>query len=224
MPMMLQGGPFKAPVAGFHRFTVKQYHKMIADGVLTEDDRVELLEGYLVDKMPHDPIHDGTIQKINRRLVRAIPAGWEVRVQSAVTLSQSEPEPDLALVREDRNGFMNRHPGISDFGILIEVSNSTLDTDRAAGGVERLPDELIAGPRRSGRVAWRQGPTRSDKVRQGPTRSDNHEGATPQGVTPSWLSGTARQGLHRSETGGELRGCRQPSREPTSCSLPGLHE
>lgn len=134
MPMMLQGGPFKAPVAGFHRFTVKQYHKMIADGVLTEDDRVELLEGYLVDKMPHDPIHDGTIQKINRRLVRAIPAGWEVRVQSAVTLSQSEPEPDLALVREDRNGFMNRHPGISDFGILIEVSNSTLDTDRGDKG------------------------------------------------------------------------------------------
>ena len=134
MPMMLQGGPFKAPVAGFFRFTVKQYHKMIADGVLTEDDRVELLEGYLVDKMPHDPIHDGTIQKINRRLVRAIPAGWEVRVQSAVTLSQSEPEPDLALVREDRNGFMNRHPGISDFGILIEVSNSTLDTDRGDKG------------------------------------------------------------------------------------------
>ena len=45
MSMILQGGPLKAPVAGFHRFTVAQYHKMIEAGVLTEDDRVELLEG-----------------------------------------------------------------------------------------------------------------------------------------------------------------------------------
>ena len=45
MTAMLQGGPFLAPVAG-HRFTVKQYHKMIANGVFAEDDRVELLEGY----------------------------------------------------------------------------------------------------------------------------------------------------------------------------------
>ena len=59
MPMMLQGGPFAAPVAGLYRFTVKKYHKVIADGVMTEDDRVELLEGFLVDKMAHDPVHDG---------------------------------------------------------------------------------------------------------------------------------------------------------------------
>ena len=68
MSMVLQGGPFKAPVAGFRRFTVSEYHKMIETGVLTEDDRVELLEGYLVEKMPHDPIHDGTLQKVNRRV------------------------------------------------------------------------------------------------------------------------------------------------------------
>jgi Uma2 family endonuclease len=128
--MILQGGPFKAPVAGFRRFTVDEYHKMIEIGVLTEDDRVELLEGYLVEKMPHDPIHDGTLQKVNKRLLRAIPTGWDVRVQMAVTLGGSEPEPDIALVRDDPGGYMTRHPGPADFGVVIEVSNTSLDTDR----------------------------------------------------------------------------------------------
>lgn len=130
MSMILQGGPFKAPVAGFHRFTVAQYHKMIEAGVLTENDRVELLEGYLVEKMPHDPIHDGTLQKVNRRLLRAIPSGWELRIQMATTLGQSEPEPDGAIVREEPGGYMARHPAPADFGIVIEVSNTTLDSDR----------------------------------------------------------------------------------------------
>ena len=72
---MLQGGPFKAPVAGFHSFTVAQYHTMIETGVLTENDRVELLEGYVVEKMPHDALRDGTLQKLNRRLQRSLPGG-----------------------------------------------------------------------------------------------------------------------------------------------------
>jgi hypothetical protein len=104
MPMMLQGGPFKAPVAGFRRFTVREYHKMIEIGVLTEDDRIELLEGYLVEKMPDDPIHDGTLQRVNRRLQHVLPAGWELRVQMATTLGESEPEPGGAVVREDAAG------------------------------------------------------------------------------------------------------------------------
>jgi Uma2 family endonuclease len=128
--MVLQGGPFRAPIAGFRRFTVPEYHKLIEIGMLTEDDRVELLEGYLVEKMPHDPIHDGTLQKINRRLLRAIPNGWDLRIQMVATLGQSEPEPDGALVRDDSSGYMTRHPGPADFGIVIEVSNTTLDSDR----------------------------------------------------------------------------------------------
>lgn len=122
------------PSAKLHRISVQQYHRMIETGVLTEDDRVELLNGLLVEKMPHDPLHDGTVQKVNRRLSRSIPVGWEIRVQSAISLSSSEPEPDLALVREDADGFMTRHPGAIDFGIVIEVSNSTLDSDRTDKG------------------------------------------------------------------------------------------
>jgi Uma2 family endonuclease len=141
MSMILQGGPFKAPVAGFHRFTVAQYHKMIEAGVLTEDDRVELLEGYLVEKMPHDPLHDGTLQKVNRRLTPLLPPGWELRVQMSITLLKSEPEPDIAVVREDPSGYMTRHPGPADFGVLAEVANTSLDSDRD----DKLPIYARAG-------------------------------------------------------------------------------
>jgi len=117
-------------MAGFHRFTVDEYHKLIEVGILTENDRLELIDGYLVEKMPHDPIHDGTLQKVNRRLLRLLPPGWEARVQMAITLSRSEPEPDLAIVRESTDLYMSRHPSGQDFGIVIEVSNSSLDSDR----------------------------------------------------------------------------------------------
>lgn len=117
-------------MAGFRRFSVAEYHKLIEAGVLTENDRLELLDGYLVEKMPHNPIHDGTLQKVNRRLLTLLPTGWEARVQMAVTLSTSEPEPDVAVVRESADGYMTRHPGGADIGLMIEVSNSTLDSDR----------------------------------------------------------------------------------------------
>lgn len=122
--------PLRATMAGFRRFTVAEYHKLIEIGVLTENDRLELLDGYLVEKMPHDPIHDGTLQKVNRRLLALLPTGWEARVQMVVTLSHSEPEPDLAVVRESPNSYMTSHPGPADIALLIEVSNTTLDSDR----------------------------------------------------------------------------------------------
>jgi Uma2 family endonuclease len=130
MPMILQGGPFKAPVAGFHRFTIDQYHKMIETGVLTENDRVELLEGYLVEKMPHDPLHDGTIQMVEAAVLQAAPIGWCGRVQMAVTLGRSETEPDFVLARGNKRTYLTRHPGPGDIGLIVEVSDSSLEADR----------------------------------------------------------------------------------------------
>jgi Uma2 family endonuclease len=57
-----------------------------------------------------------------------------VRVQSAVTLVDSEPEPDLAVVREDADGYTTRHPNAADVELIIEVSDSTLAGDRADKG------------------------------------------------------------------------------------------
>jgi Uma2 family endonuclease len=131
MQLVLHNWPFKAPVAGFRRFSVDEYHKLIEIGMLTENDRVELLEGYLVEKMPHDPLHDGTLQKLNRRILKVLPAGWDLRIQMATTLGRSEPEPDGAVVRDVSHGYVKRHPGPKDIGVVIEVANTTLDSDRA---------------------------------------------------------------------------------------------
>src|SRR5437899_13102918 len=77
------------------RFTVKQYHDMIAAGILTGNDRVELLKGWIVDKMPHNAPHDSGITRTNRWLIRLLPDEWLLLVQCAITLRTSEPEPDF---------------------------------------------------------------------------------------------------------------------------------
>jgi Uma2 family endonuclease len=126
--------PLLGTMAGFRRFSVPEYHKLIEIGVLTEDDNLELIEGYLVLKMARNPPHDRTIQRLNRRLLAALPAGWDLRIQSAVTLVESEPEPDVAIVRGDDSLYAIRHPQPNDIGALIEVADSTLPGDRADKG------------------------------------------------------------------------------------------
>jgi Uma2 family endonuclease len=126
--------PLQGIMAGFRRFSVAEYHKLIDLGILTEDDNLELLEGYLVHKMSRNPPHDATIQKDMKRLLRLLSAGWDLRVQCAVTLPGSEPEPDLTVVRGDENVYVNRHPGPADIGLVIEVADSTLPSDRADKG------------------------------------------------------------------------------------------
>jgi Uma2 family endonuclease len=122
--------PLRATMAGFRRFSVAEYHKLIEVGVLTENDDLELLDGYLVEKMPHDPVHDGTIQLAEAAVRALLPAGWCLRIQSALTLTGSEPEPDVAVARGDKRSYIGRHPGAADVGLIIEVSNTTLNSDR----------------------------------------------------------------------------------------------
>lgn len=82
------------PFSSLRRLTVAEYHQMIWAGILTEYDDIELLEGYLILKMSRNAPHDGTVQKANRRLLRRLPPGWDVRLQPAITLDDSEPEPE----------------------------------------------------------------------------------------------------------------------------------
>ena len=126
--------PLLGTLAGFRRFSVEEYHRLTAIGMLTEDDNLELLEGYLVLKMARNPPHDGTLHRVFKQLAKLLPAGWDFRVQSAVTLIDSEPEPDVAVVREDPDGYTTHHPGAADIGLIIEVSDSTLPGDRADKG------------------------------------------------------------------------------------------
>ncbi len=126
--------PLQAQMAGLYRFSVAKYHKLIEIGILTEDDNLELLDGYLVHKMTRNPPHDACLQLIQETLPRLLPAGWCLRMQSAITLSQSEPEPDAAIVRGNARTYATHHPGPADVGLVIEVADSTLDSDRIDKG------------------------------------------------------------------------------------------
>jgi hypothetical protein len=117
-----------------YRFSVKQYDNLIASGIIASGQRVELLEGWLVEKVAYNPPHDGTICRVERRLARVLPEQWLIRVQSAVTLDDSKPEPDLAVVRGPEEKYFLRHPVPKDIGLAIEVSDSILEQDRSVKG------------------------------------------------------------------------------------------
>ncbi|MFO0930618.1 MAG: Uma2 family endonuclease [Gemmataceae bacterium] len=116
--------------ASFPRFSVARYQRMIEAGILTPDDKVELLENRLVLKMPRNPEHDGMLLRIGKRLSRRLPAGWDLRGQSALVLVDSQPEPDYAIVRETADDYLSRHPTPADVGLVIEVANSSVLRDQ----------------------------------------------------------------------------------------------
>src|SRR5262245_53247651 len=122
------------PALPIHQLTVGQYHRMIETGVLTEDDPVELLEGWIVNKMPQNPQHAGTITRIERRLRRVLSEDWINRIQSAITTRESEPEPDIAVVEGPEEKYWQRHPGPEDVALAIEAADSTLESDREVKG------------------------------------------------------------------------------------------
>lgn len=116
------------------RFSVPEYHRMIDAGVFAKDDRFELLDGWIVSKMPHNPPHDLSVSLGLRQLSSRSPAPWFCRVQSAITLATSEPEPDIAVVHGPERRYTASHPTPPDIGMLLEVADSTLDDDRQEKG------------------------------------------------------------------------------------------
>jgi Uma2 family endonuclease len=112
------------------RFSVDEYHRMIQAGILTEEDQVELLEGLIVPKMPHNPPHDAVLDQAQETLRKVLPPGWRLRVQSAITTADSEPEPDIVVAPGPANRYRARHPEPADIAMLSEVSDSTLTYDR----------------------------------------------------------------------------------------------
>jgi len=112
------------------RLSIEQYHAIIQAGILTDDDSVELLEGWLVFKMPKNPPPRATTRLVRTALENILPAGWYVDSQEPITLSNSEPQPDIVVVRGDTRQYVDRHPGAEDIALIIEVADTTLQRDR----------------------------------------------------------------------------------------------
>jgi len=113
------------------RLSVDQYHAMIQAGILTEDDPVELLEGWLVTKMSKNPRHTFVTQLARDVVASLLPPGWYVNAQEPVTTKDSEPEPDVAVVRGNRRQYIDHHPGPQDIALVVEVADSSLQRDRS---------------------------------------------------------------------------------------------
>ena len=114
-----------------HRLTRRDYYRLGEAGVFDEDDRVELLEGQLVDMSPIGPRHAIVTDNLNELLVREFAGRARVRCQQPMVLDDgSEPRQDFALVRRPWRGYPHTHPGPGDIFLLIEVADSSLDFDR----------------------------------------------------------------------------------------------
>jgi Uma2 family endonuclease len=114
------------------RLTVAEYHRLGEAGILGEDDRVELLEGQLVQMSPIGPRHATIVDTLTELLVFAVAGRATVRVQNPVTLDRgSEPQPDIAILRRSPD-YKKAHPGPGDVILLIEISDSSLGIDKGA--------------------------------------------------------------------------------------------
>ena len=120
------------PPLPLRRFTVDEYHRLIREGIIKDIERTELLDGWIVSKMTGNPPHDVSLDKSQEALRSCLPAGWRLRVQSAISLSGSEPEPDIAVVAGPADRYLAGHPQPPDIAALIEISDSSLEEDRGA--------------------------------------------------------------------------------------------
>lgn len=114
------------------RWTLGEYHRMVEVGILTTDDKVELLDGYVVLKMPQNRPHRSSLFRLVNRLPARLPAGWSFLSQCPVAVSGQEPEPDGAIVRGADSDYDDRDVTAADVAVLIEVADSSLGQDRGA--------------------------------------------------------------------------------------------
>jgi Uma2 family endonuclease len=119
----------KTPPLPTRRFTRVEYDRLIAQGFFDEDEPIELLDGLLVVKEPQGSRHVRMVSHIRRVLQRAFGERYDVLVQSPIALDDaSEPEPDLAVVRERPRDHLRSLPASP--ALVVEIAESSLGKDR----------------------------------------------------------------------------------------------
>ena len=119
------------PPENIARFSVSCYHEMIAGGIFGEDDRLELINGWIVDKMTINPQHANCVRTLNRLLGRIFTDdAWVVGCQDPITLTTSEPEPDLFIAIGLGKKYRDTHPTPKDVALVIEIADTSLVFDQ----------------------------------------------------------------------------------------------
>lgn len=111
------------------RLTVKEYNLMAEVGILTHDEKVELINGQLVTMSPQGSFHAAAITRTNRVLTKQLNQVL-IRLQLPIMVNDfSQPEPDIAIVQDDPLDYDDRHPNATEVYLIIEIADTTLKTD-----------------------------------------------------------------------------------------------
>jgi Uma2 family endonuclease len=114
------------------RFTVDEYHRMGEAGILREDDRVELIDGEIVEMTPIGSRHAGCVNRLNHIFGRALGERVVVAVQNPLSAPPaSEPQPDLMLLRPRSDFYASSHPSAGDVWLVVEVADTSVPFDRS---------------------------------------------------------------------------------------------
>ena len=111
------------------KWSVDEYHHMIEAGVL-RDRHVELLGGEIIEMSPETPSHYSTAKRGTKYLEELFSGRADIRFNGPITLTDSEPEPDIAIVRLPESNYSSRHPVAEDIFWIIEIAKSSLRKDR----------------------------------------------------------------------------------------------
>ena len=124
------GKPRSATLLQRRRFSADEYERMIETGILTEDERVELVKGEIICMAPIGVRHVAAVNRHTNRFSRLLP-DIIVSVQNPIRLPQgSQLQPDVALLRPSDDFYEDRLPEAGDVLLLIEVADTSLDYDR----------------------------------------------------------------------------------------------
>lgn len=112
-------------------FTVEEYHRMVQAGILTEDDRAELIEGEIIEMAPIGSRHAACVDRLNHLFGGRLGRRSIVRVQNPIRLGEhSEPQPDVTLLRPRADFYARAHPGSEEVLLLVEVAETSPEYDR----------------------------------------------------------------------------------------------
>ena len=111
--------------------TTDAYHHLLQAGVFQEDDRLELIEGEIIEMLPISSEHAACVNRLNRLFARGLGERALISVHTPISLGErSEPQPDLALLRPRADDYAESHPSAEDVLLVVEVSETSASYDR----------------------------------------------------------------------------------------------
>ena len=114
-----------------HYFNVDEYYRISQAGVFSEDDRVELIEGEVVEMSPIGSTHQGCVDELSSLITQELGEAVIVRVQGPIHIDDySEPQPDISLLKPRADFYRRSHPTPSDVLLGIEVADTSAEYDR----------------------------------------------------------------------------------------------